>query len=1021
MLITYTFIIFFLLCLFIYIGLITSSTIKDNTLYMVFWFSYIVVSFGIINLIMLSFFWGAIQHKSGPPGPRGLKGDMGDTGNKGNCGEVCRTKQCNKDILDAINELYKDIKKDKKANITNEFILNKVKQMCHSKEYEVTAPIKGPNNLHEYMINIWKDWIRLIYNNNGDKFLRSKFADIYNYSWLNNNNPVIEMEKYDIFNWGLSQLFKGIGIGVCQYVERNNYFPSYHKKEIDFIETNCYEIESGNIQFDYSRNRNEKMAVFTPKKYVYQNEVYYPISQIVVKFDNISQIYQDITKKYYKYKNNIIDNFSITVSKIRNLNNNDNIRNVVLYSNNNFTGEKKRLKLVKNENFSMIINSIEVPEGFTVFIFNNHNYSGNKMRFDGSQKTKYNNLNNFNVKSIIITLTNLGLGPARASILLTGNILKKPIDYQLIWTNSYFKGVILAKHYLYDCNNVFHHYRNEGYYQVDGNPNISNDDLSAVIVSAGYEIIIYENYGSGNTLHIKGPALVNITSLNDEISSWRIIKNSSNTTFQELSIWRPIAPKGFVCLSDLFVKGYNRPSISEPEIMCVREDIVELYNVPVKEKPNIAGFVYEYPYRDKHKGWEKPLFSHIGLYNVSSFNDNKYPNLHYQIPNDDVDSIKVLPGFEITLYEHINGEGFNRKFKQGNHELKNTPLFNGVSSIKIDYIGNKNIDNKNPNTLFESKFEDYFKKTVCKFYSNMIRHDKKSFFTILGYIDSLSGKCNNSNLFGSFRVEKGTSSLMYNRRNNIPSTSTFYKLNLGENQKYITQVRNTDFFKNTNNLEQKKNPMSSEMYSELGIGWHGDPVREPKYSIFTYLNMMPESIISHRASDRKYYITHSGKLKFEEKEIDGKKIKQTVPENSYVILKYNIDSERYDLALSVNKNNDSINIKEGSKVDDRQLWKVEFLGKDNKNEFRLKSKLTKKYLKLDISKNLRGKIKELQTVHKGINSNPDEKTIFHNNKSAYGPSLDILRNYGTTKKDKIVKNNQTPRRYIQGIYDPKNN
>ena len=84
MLITYTFLFFVMLCLFIYIGLITSSNIKDNTLYIIFWFSYVVVSFGIINTIMLGFFWGALQHKSGPPGPRGIKGDKGDTGYKGN-------------------------------------------------------------------------------------------------------------------------------------------------------------------------------------------------------------------------------------------------------------------------------------------------------------------------------------------------------------------------------------------------------------------------------------------------------------------------------------------------------------------------------------------------------------------------------------------------------------------------------------------------------------------------------------------------------------------------------------------------------------------------------------------------------------------------------------------------------------------------------------------------------------------------------------------------------------------------
>ena len=79
-------------------------------------------------------------------------------------------------------------------------------------------------------------------------------------------------------------------------------------------------------------------------------------------------------------------------------------------------------------------------------------------------------------------------------------------------------------------------------------------------------------------------------------------------------------------------------------------------------------------------------------------------------------------------------------------------------------------------------------------------------------------------------------------------------------------------------------------YSDLGIGWYGHPYKlDPKYSIFTYLNLVPEGMIVNKGTGDRFYIIHN----------EGNTI------NLFNILTYNVKTSKYDgslQALDYNKN-----------------------------------------------------------------------------------------------------------------------
>ena len=98
--------------------------------------------------------------------------------------------------------------------------------------------------------------------------------------------------------------------------------------------------------------------------------------------------------------------------------------------------------------------------------------------------------------------------------------------------------------------------------------------------------------------------------------------------------------------------------------------------------------------------------------------------------------------------------------------------------------------------------------------------------------------------------------------------------------------------------------------ADLGIGWYGHPYKlESKYSIFTFLNLVPEGIIVNKATGRRLYIIHYG----------GEEA------NIYIVLA-NDDNGEYTNAIQVDSDisKNSTKIRKISRLDARQQWKIIF-------------------------------------------------------------------------------------------------
>jgi hypothetical protein len=107
-------------------------------------------------------------------------------------------------------------------------------------------------------------------------------------------------------------------------------------------------------------------------------------------------------------------------------------------------------------------------------------------------------------------------------------------------------------------------------------------------------------------------------------------------------------------------------------------------------------------------------------------------------------------------------------------------------------------------------------------------------------------------------------------------------------------------------------------YSDLGFGWFGYPIKKyRKYSIFAYLGLMPEGIIVHRSSGRKFYFRHYG----------------GVEPNKFIIYLWNSDNKNYTNSLKV-VNNEAVVISKARTTDPRYQFKVNILT-DDPNYFTL--------------------------------------------------------------------------------------
>ena len=308
---------------------------SGNRLYATLLFLVMVATF--INILIAINSYRSTINMAGNPGEKGIRGKRGPKGQKGSCKETCGQQVCYVEVIDHANDIFKkevsrmlaednNLKTKKKPadfKINNGFFLDKINSICKSDQYQSIMLGKHPNKptekkLIEYIKGIIEEWIvylvnpenngctlgqtydssrankcegtpsdKLIENNNkGVRFLlESQYTvDVLNFndSRPGSNatfNPINELEKYDIWNWGGELKIKPIEISTnvqnvakpepdqarLQIKKSNNYkwvYGTETKKDL-WDDTNCDYNQMG---ADRTNPQNLTKCVFINKK-----------------------------------------------------------------------------------------------------------------------------------------------------------------------------------------------------------------------------------------------------------------------------------------------------------------------------------------------------------------------------------------------------------------------------------------------------------------------------------------------------------------------------------------------------------------------------------------------------------------------------------------------------------------------------------------------------------------------------------------------------------------------------------
>ena len=273
------FLLIFAICILVALGfgLEISKKIDEFVLYVLFWFLYIITIITFINIILVSKYYLSMRNKSGPPGLVGVQGEQGDRGESGKCDTGCRDSIC----LNALSELLTtEIKKHNNGvniNLNNIYIKSKIKQICESDEFKQLAPYNGPINLINYLKDIWKIWIKLLYDSGGKLYFETIGAEDQ-FDWLS-KNPFDEIKKYDVFYWGMGKQYRPQISEKC-YNSNDGNKPINDNDEsiIQVAKTTFYD----KISTSDKSGANDNASFWRAKKFTFKSAVFYPVGDIVI-------------------------------------------------------------------------------------------------------------------------------------------------------------------------------------------------------------------------------------------------------------------------------------------------------------------------------------------------------------------------------------------------------------------------------------------------------------------------------------------------------------------------------------------------------------------------------------------------------------------------------------------------------------------------------------------------------------------------------------------------------------------
>lgn len=351
----YQYIFLFLISFFIYvyIGLNISDKIKNDYMLTYFWVGYILLGITVGFILLLSKFWAILINKRGPPGIRGIPGEDGERGEEGQCSKRDNLIYTTKNIKENLNKLfienirkmnnYEDIKNkvfynSNENKLTNNFLEQRINLIITSKQFE-NILLTPPNNsktkekinynrinrigktledLNSYIYSNFAEWVNHVMTlPNGVEFLTTPTAypdiniDIENY--FNN-----EVEKYDIWYWGSTRVFRPLKAEVCRKrfrknndgsVDINARFPLPDRPRIEIMTIEYSDKDTSKLtklwsadglkingdlkdwKFDKKKRGNDKYSklsepgIYIPKIYKEpgSKKIYYPIGMVAIE------------------------------------------------------------------------------------------------------------------------------------------------------------------------------------------------------------------------------------------------------------------------------------------------------------------------------------------------------------------------------------------------------------------------------------------------------------------------------------------------------------------------------------------------------------------------------------------------------------------------------------------------------------------------------------------------------------------------------------------------------------------
>ena len=310
------------------------------------------------------------------------------------------------------------------------------------------------------------------------------------------------------------------------------------------------------------------------------------------------------------------------------------------------------------------------------------------------------------------------------------------------------------------------------------------------------------------------------------------------------------------------------------------------------------------------------LFMNIDPINTAEKNkekellNNKYKNSvlrnNYNIVND------FEQNDDLSYYEVMNYLGYKNKNKEYWGIV-------GIPKICLDEIKiNKNTVNNKP--IF-STFQHHnycegtkllrVQKKLKREYGCDRKPDKTNHLYSFNIIDAMESK-NPKETYNIVRAfNKGKNNVESRRLNTIWDNN--YK-----NQSFF--IIKEKFTKPAYDITKIPDKELNDEYNFLGMGWFGHPSKaERKYSIFSYLGLIPEGIIIHRASSRKFYIRHYGGMDM----------------NKFVIYLWNENEKEYNKAIKV-QSDDNVQFSALQATDQRFQFEMVVDEKD-KNIIRFRS------------------------------------------------------------------------------------